>query len=108
MWSTIELGTAVICTCVPTYRPLLHGTWFGNWLASARDSMRGTSSTVVVQGTSSSTYENGRSGYNRFTDDNSSEKVFLNEVIGGTTAESNRARFIPLNAIAVERRIEVS
>lgn len=108
MWSTIELGTAIICACVPTYRPLLHGSWFGDWLASARHSVRGTGSTTVVQNSSHTGYGDVRSGYNRFTDDNNSDKIFLNEVIGGPRAERNEAQFYPLNAITVERRIEVS
>lgn len=108
MWSTIELGTAIICACVPTYRPLLHGSWFGDWLASARHSARGTSSTTVVQNSSHNGYGDVRSGYNRFTDDTNSDKIFLNEVTGGTRIENNEAHFFPLNAISVERRIEVS
>lgn len=107
MWSTIELGTAIICACLPTYRPLLHGSWFGDWLASARHSVRGTGSTTIVQNPSYKGYGDVNSGYNRFTDDNNSEQIFLNEVTGGTRTESNEIRFIPLNAIAVERRIEV-
>lgn len=108
MWSTIELGTAIICACVPTYRPLLHGSWFGDWLASARHSARGTSSTTVVQNSSHNGYGDVRTGYNRFTDDTNSDKIFLNEVTGGTRIENNEAHFFPLNAISVERRIEVS
>ena len=108
LWSTIELGTAIICACLPTYRPLVHGSWFGDWLASARHSVRGSSSNTVVQNTSHTGYGDVRMGYNRFTDDNNSDKIFLNEVIGGTPTERNGVRFIPMNAIAVERRIEVS
>ena len=109
MWSTIELGTAIICACVPTYRPLLHGSWFGDWLSAARHSARGASSTTVVQNSSHNGYNDVRSGYNRFTDDNGSDKVFLNEVIGGTRVESTpETHFFPMNAITVERRIEVS
>ena len=114
MWSTVELGTAVICACVPTYRPLLHGSWFGDWLASARHSVRGTGSTTVVQNSLHNGYGDVRLGYNRFTDDTNSDKVFLNEVIGGTRgtrgmrAESNEIPMFPLNSITVERRIEVS
>ena len=108
MWSTIELGTAIICACVPTYRPLLHGSWFGDWLASARHSVRGTGSTTVVQNSSHTGYGDVRSGYNKFTDDNNSDKIFLNEVIGGPRAENHEVQFFPLNAISVERRIEVS
>lgn len=108
MWSTIELGTAIICACVPTYRPLLHGSWFGDWLASARHSARGTSSTTVVPNSSHNGYGDVRAGYNRFTDDTNSDKIFLNEVVGGTRVESNEPHFYPLNAITVERRIEVS
>ena len=109
MWSTIELGTAIICACLPTYRPLLHSSLLGDWLASAKHSVRGMGdrSTIVL---SSSHNGDGdvRSGYNRFIDDANSDKILLNEVAGGTRTESNGARPIPLNAISVERRIEVS
>ena len=69
--------------------------------------MRGTGSTTVVQSPSYKGYGDVNTGYNRFTDDNNSDRIFLNEVIGGTPTESNEIRIIPLNAIAVERRIEV-
>ena len=108
MWSTVELGTAIICACLPTYRPLLHGSWFGDWLAHATHSVRGSSSNTVVQNSSHDGYGDLRSGYNRFADDTNSDKILLNEVVGGTQFDSGRVHFIPLNAIAVERRIEVS
>lgn len=69
--------------------------------------MRGTGSTTVVQSPPYKVYGDVNSGYNRFTDDTNSDQFFLNEVIGGTRTEGNEVRFIPLNAIAVERRIEV-
>lgn len=49
-----------------------------------------------------------RVGYNRFNDDHNSDQILLNEVARGTRTEGNEARLIPLNAISVERRIEVS
>lgn len=69
--------------------------------------MRGGASTTIVQSQSHKGYGDVSSGYNRFADDNNSEQIFLNEVVGGTPTESHEIRFIPLNAIAVERRIEV-
>ena len=109
MWSTIELGTAIICACLPTYRPLLHDSWFGHWLASAKHSVRriGDRSTIVLNSP-----QNGDGGlnlgYNRFIDDNNSDRILLNEVAGGKRTKSDEARPIPPNAISVERRIEIS
>ena len=109
MWSTIELGTAIVCACLPTYRPLVHNSRFGNWLTSAKHSVRriGDRSTIVLPAP-----QNGdgglKLGYNRFIDDNNSEKILLNEVAGGGRTESKGARSIPPNAISVERRIEIS
>lgn len=109
MWSTIELGTAILCACLPTYRPLLHESWFGDWLASAKHSVQklGDRSTTVLRSS-----QNGdgdlRSGYDRFIDDPNSDKILLNVVAGEVRTESNGARPIPLNSISVERRIEVS
>ena len=108
LWSTIELGTAIICACLPTYRPLLHGSWLGDWLASATHSVRGAGNTTVVQNSSHNGYGDVKSGYNRFTDDNNSDQIFLNEVSGGVRTETEDILSIPLNAIAVERRIEIS
>ena len=107
MMCTIELGTAIICACLPTYRPLLHGSCFGDWLGSSRHSVRTAGSATFVQDSSHSGYRDGRSGYNRFADDNS-DKILLNEIAGGRRKESNEIALIPPNAIAVERRIEIS
>lgn len=108
MWGTIELGTAIICACLPTYRPLLHGSRLGDSLASARHSLGGNGSTTVVQSTLHKGYRDLRSGYNRFANDTNSDKMYLNKVAGGSGAESNESSSIPLNAISVERRFEVS
>ena len=109
MLSTIELGTAIICACLPTYRPLLHSSRFGDLSASAKHIVRRTGdSSTVVHSSSYNSYGDVESNYNRFIDDANSDKILLSEVAGGTRTESNGARPIPLNAISVERRIEVS
>ena len=70
--------------------------------------MRGAGNTTVVQDSSHNGYGDVKSGYNRFVDDNNSDKIFLNEVSGGARRERDEILSIPLNAIAVERRIEIS
>ena len=92
MLCNIELGTAIICACLPTYRPLLQRK----------------SGTSVVQPLPHNSHGDARAGYNRFNDDSNSDKIFFANVADGTRTDGNEARFIPLNAISVERRIEVS
>ena len=105
---TIELGTAIICACLPTYRPLLQGPWVRNWLASVRRSVGRTGSPAVAQSSSLNGYGDVRGEYNRFTDGNNSDRILLSEVEGGIRTEGSDIRFFPANAISVERRIEVS
>ena len=102
---TIELGTAIICACLPTYRPLLQGPWVRNWLAPARRSVRRTGSSVVARSSSHNGYRDLRA---RLTDDNNSDKILLNEIAGGRRTEGSGIGFPPANVISVERRIEVS
>ena len=106
--STIELGTAIICACLPTYRPLLQGSWVRDWLASARRNVRRTGSSVVAQSSSHYGYGDIRAGSIGFTDNNNSDRILLNEIAGGRRTEGSEIRFPPTNAISVERQIEVS
>ena len=76
-------------------------------MVSATRGVRKTGSGAVVQSSPQKAYGDVRSFYNRFTDDTSSDKVLLNEVTGTRRTESDEVRSIPLDAIAVERRIEV-
>ena len=105
---TIELGTAIICACLPTYRPLLQGPWARNWLASPRRSVRRIGSSMVARSSSHNGYGDVRARCNRLTDDNNSDKILLNEIAGGRRTEGSEIRFPPANVISVERRIEVS
>ena len=109
MWSNVEFGTAIICACLPTYRPLFHNSRFGDWLASATHSVRKSGSGAVVQSPSHNGYGDARSGYSRFPDDTNSDTILLNNVTGTRRTENNEGLSpIPPNAIAVEHRIEVS
>lgn len=107
MWTNVEFGTAIICACLPTYRPLFQNSRFGDWMASVTHSVRKPGSSAVLQSPSPKAYGDVRSGYNKFIDDTNSDKILLNEVTGTRSTESNDVRPIPLNAIAVKRRIEV-
>ena len=107
MWSNVHFGTAIICACLPIYRPLFQDSRFGVWMVSATRGVRKTGSGAVVQSSPQKAYGDVRSFYNRFTDDTNSDKVLLNEVTGTRRNESDEVRSIPLDAIAVERRIEV-
>lgn len=91
VWSTVELGTAIICGCLPTYGPLLHDT---NLPARIRacftsSSARGpTSSTKPATGqhlSSRNTYgDSSVTGhYQKFNDDTLSDDVRLSDLDGG-------------------------
>ena len=109
MFSNVEFGTAIICACLPTYRPFFHNSRFADWLASAIYSVRRSGSGAIVQSSSHNGYGDARLGYNRFTDDINLDNIFLNKVTATRRTENNEGLGpIPPNTIAVEHRIEVS
>lgn len=108
VWSTVELGTAIICGCLPTYGPLLHDknlpAPIRAWFASARGPP--STSTSTGQTLSRNAYGDSVTGYKKFNDDTLSDDVRLSDPDGGRWTEMARIddHESPLN---IERRVEV-
>lgn len=106
VWSTVELGTAIICGCLPTYGPLLHDTTLPApiraWFASAR----GPPSTSAGQHPSQNTYGDSVTGYKKFNDDTLSDDVRLDDP-DGRRWTMEMARIDQRNPLDGERRVEV-
>ena len=112
VWSTVELGTAIICGCLPTYRPLLHDSKLPApvraWFVSAIHSARGLRSKSTGQSSSQKTYGDSGSGYKKFHDDAHSDDVHSQDTEeGGWTKGAEDGPAHPLKAITVERRVEI-
>lgn len=111
LWSTIELGVALICACLPTYRPLLtHSLGMLNvvksWFSPLLDISR-TGSYKSSKGLSSSN----NSAYARFDRHglDSIDKAHLTEARAVKHVDGdNQSNSYPLNAISVQSRIEVN
>ena len=109
LWSTIELGVALICACLPTYRPLLPKT-FG-LPSTVRGWYTSLLSVTRSRGSTKATSNNDLSGYNKFDhrESFSMDKVHLTQAIGGNKSRQNDelGNSCPLHGIAVESRVEV-
>lgn len=110
VWSTIELGTAILCACLPTYRKLLPSKFtIPQSIKSWYDSLLGTISSERLKKSASSKEP---SDYNRFGDGEEADlvnKTYLTEAVGGdkTGTLYHQDGAFPLNAIAVDRRYDV-
>ena len=111
VWSTVELGTAIICGCLPTYGPLLHDpnlpAPIRAWFASAFSTARGSPSNSAEHHSSRKTHGDSVAGYKKFSDDTYSENVHLSDTEGGRWPE--RALISPahpLKAVTAERQVE--
>jgi hypothetical protein len=104
LWSTIELGIAIICGNLPTYRPLLrsdNGFWpvLTTWISSLRKTIN--SGSIF----SSKSYKSHPSSKRSDRDDEEN----LTSVSGIVKRyDSRMAPTYPMNSISVENRIEVS
>lgn len=103
IWATIENGLAIICACLPTYRPLLPkgsilDSTLGKWYKSL------LSSTHTRRGTGAKPTANSdlRNQYNQI-EDGTADHVHLTEAIGGDKVGGTyvAGRDYPLNAIKV-------
>jgi hypothetical protein len=109
LWSVINLGVAILCACLPTYRPLLLKV--GDLSSSFKSThMRSSCADVSaaksdLSSANSGNYSTG-SGYYRKMDDSTSDAVPLTKVTGG---ERRDARFtgMPFDGIHVQRDVEV-
>lgn len=115
LWTTIETGTAIICACLPTYRPLIPqrctmSAKLKNWYSS----IRGTS---LSQGSQSNTLAPNFSNGSARCQSNDSRRGIVQTSFGSTN-EGNLFRGASdssgdelfrhsKNAITVETRIDV-
>lgn len=104
LWSTIELGIAIICGNLPTYRPLLRSdNSFWPALTSWVSSLRGTMNSGSAY--SSKGYKSGPSSNKSDQDD---EENLTTVSRSGKGYDSRMPPTYPMNSISVENRIEVS
>lgn len=106
VWSTVELGTAIICGCLPTYGPLLHDTTLPAPIRAWFTSARGPPSTSAGQHLSRNTYGDSVTGYKKFNDDTLSDDVRLDDP-DGRRWTMEMARIDQRNPLDGERRVEV-
>ena len=111
LWSTIELGTAIICACLPTYRPLLAEGFVASniiksWYSSLLDATGSKS-----RGSSKVSSNHGKSAFVRIDRHglDSVDEDHLTEAVRGPEAgnEPHKSNSYPMNVISVQSRIEV-
>lgn len=112
LWSSIHLGTAVICACVPTYRPLLDRivsmtSPVRRMYTSLLDT-RASSKTDPRSISTDTTLRNGRSSYKCIERYHSDEIHLVNVSIAAGSADFNRGNdFISDKGITVRHDVEV-
>lgn len=108
LWSTVELGVALICACLPTYLPLVPKSfglsstvrsWYNSLLSVMRSRPRGFRGGQP---------NNDLSGYNSFDhrESSSMDKVHLTQAIGGERTKQHN-NLGNSHDISVESRIEI-
>ena len=109
-WSTIELASAIICTCLPTYGPLITGdrsilasakTWYASLISSRGGSSYGKSTVNSSTGPSTGPYNS----YSGEKDVKRSHIVNQRPVNG--RIEHRSMDTLPLRQINVTREYEV-
>ncbi|KAH8652664.1 hypothetical protein BGZ60DRAFT_387648, partial [Tricladium varicosporioides] len=105
-WVTVQLAMAVLCCCIPTYRPLLKQI-------KVPDSLRsrlGNRSRSTNTGSNKSTLAEGSHKYNRQQDglgDFGWDGDALTKVGANTYGDGNRGKVYPLKSIRVESTVEI-
>ncbi|KAF7503814.1 hypothetical protein GJ744_003255 [Endocarpon pusillum] len=112
LWSSIHLGTAVICACLPTYRPLLDRIvsiaspvrrMYASLLAT-----RASSKTDPKSTSTDTTLRNGRSSYRCIERSHSHDIHLVNVSIDAGSADFNKGNdFIFDKGITVRHDVEV-
>lgn len=112
LWSSIHLGTAVICACLPTYRPLLDRILsiaspirqiYANLLG-----MRSSSTTDPKTTPTDSTLHNSRSSYKRMERSHSDEINLVDvSIAAGSQDFSHGNDLISDKGITVRHDVEV-
>ena len=112
IWATIENGLAIICACLPTYRPLLTtsqaflvsvNSWYSSLLSRGSQSKAsGFTETEHVSDNQS------RKRYNQIAD-GTQDNLYLAKAVGGSGAgeEFGDGKDYPLGAIKVKSTTEV-
>ena len=110
IWSNLHLGFAIICACLPTYRPLLAKAAAS--ASSLRSTLRqgtGASKSTLTAKTSKLKSERSDSSFpSRYEELNDRDNIILIEtgpVIKSSQCPNGRA--IPANAIGIHSTIEV-
>ena len=116
-WTTIELASAIICACLPTYGPLFSNspviatfkTWYSSFLSSVGLSKGSRGSSGGKSGISSrgkAAVNPGRR-YNQLSD-NGTDKQPITSVRGGTYSEDGAYHNgVEMNRIHVRETVDV-
>lgn len=112
VWSTIELGTAIIRGCLPTYGPLLQECFLPAllraWFALAIRSVCGSRMGSANQSSSPEVYRSSEIPSYGFYDNTQSDNLHEDRMKGKRWMNgSHVGSGIPLDRIYVERRVEV-
>ncbi|KAM3070297.1 hypothetical protein ACMFMG_010133 [Clarireedia jacksonii] len=114
-WTTVELASAILCACLPTYGPLLSSTditsstiksWFSALIGSMRSSQnsKATDSSSIGQSSSKSNY----AWYNQLGDSqHKSGKFGTNTKVSTSEEHLHAGSDYQMNNIMVERSVEV-
>ena len=118
IWGIIENGLAIICACLPTYRPLLakgfslttdFRAWYSSLLHNTRSWGGGSQSSKVTPSTDANkgVFDN-RKRYNQIKD-GVLDSTYLTSVTGDleASADTVAGKDFPLNSIRVKNTTEV-
>ncbi|MCJ1459112.1 hypothetical protein MMC28_009489 [Mycoblastus sanguinarius] len=116
IWGIVENGLAIICACLPTYRPLLSkvfslGTdvraWYSSLLGNTRSWGGGSHSSKSTPAADANKSDS-RKHYNQI-EDGTLDGAHLTSVIGDLEASADivAGKDIPLNSIHVKNTTEV-
>ncbi len=113
-WATIENGLAIICACLPTFRPLLSGntlvaSTLNSWYNSLLSTSRGSQS--KQSGHTASVHNDDRRQLKRYNqiEDGTQDDIHLTNLVGGsrTGDDSVAGKDFSLNSIKVKHITEV-
>ena len=118
VWGIIENGLAIICACLPTYRPLLtkgfslttdFHAWYSSLLHNTRSWRGGSQSSKTTPSTDANkgVFEN-RKRYNQI-EDGMLDGTYLTSVTGDfeASADTVAGKDFPLDSIRVKNTTEV-
>ena len=123
MWTNIELGTAIICGCLPTFGPFFQRffkkvkprQWYSS-TAHRSAKRREYSDSKCSQKLGDvpdrklpfrDVYRDSWDGRGYASDDFHPDKAYFQEVKGGKGSIETRGEDLPLHSITVQRQIEI-